>query len=154
VGPERWRTVRIYTRARRHEVLIASIGDIPIPTAHWWQVILTLLCAPALWFTRAVWFQFPWVARVIFPVVLVAGVWKMSGWFASNPLTVLTGAVSHAWDRWRPNPAGERPTRVRARVPVIDTGLDPRLVREALAEVDAIVAQPARTIEEIERRVA
>lgn len=146
----------LYTRARRHELMVGKIGDIPVPAAHWWQPVSLVLSLIGLWLFRGIWFPLPFVLRVLFMLTVPVAAWFASGRFHTNPLDAVGGLGLHLADRFNPfPPKGQSATRLVVRVPVIDVhtsvdvwhaaraaGVSTRAMTQALAELDQLDPNP------------
>lgn len=130
-----WGEARVYTRARRHELVAGRIGDIPIPAANWWQfaaaalVLAALACTSGLWGTPTIWTAWPWPARIaMLPTPLLA--FWLSGRIrpdGTNPFAAAAGLAVHAagrWARWGAGGWDRRTRRTVIRIPVIHTQED------------------------------
>lgn len=113
---------RLYTKARRHELMVGKVGDIPVPAARWWQPVALLAAAAALWATRTLWWQLPIPWRVVLLFGALIGSWWGTGQFTANPFSSVAGLAVHLVDRARPAKSRKHraPTRLVIRVPVID----------------------------------
>lgn len=132
---EPWGEARVYTRARRHELLAGRVGDIPIPAAHWWQfaaaalTFAALVATSGMWGTPAVWTGWPIIARgLILPLPIVA--FWLSGRVrpdGTNPFAAAAGIAHHTAGRhlrWGTGRRDQHTARTVIRIPVINTGKD------------------------------
>lgn len=112
---------QFYTRARRHEIMVGKVGDIPVPAAHWWQPAALIVTVIALWLTRGWWWQLWLPVRTILFLGALVGAWFGMGRFTTNPLTSVAGLAVHIVDRWWPAARKDRePSRLVIRIPVVD----------------------------------
>lgn len=111
---------RLYTRARRHEIMVGKVGDIPVPAARWWQPASLLIAIILLFLVRDWWWQLPVPPRVLLFLGVIVGSWWGSGQFTANPYSSLVGLATYVTDRFSPFPReGRQPARLVVRVPVV-----------------------------------
>ena len=126
-----WGEARIYTRARRHQLLAGRIGDIPIPAAAWWQfaaaaiTLAAMAATSGLWGTPAVWTHWPMTIRAVILPAPLAAFW-LSGRIqpdGTHPFAAAAGLAGQAAGRagWGAGRLQRRSRRTVVRIPVIHT---------------------------------
>lgn len=119
--------VDVYTRARRHPLQQGSIGDIPIPAAHWWQFAAAAATLLVIVLGRGVWDGWPLQLRV--PLLLAGPV--LAFWLSGKvrpdgvqPFAAAAGWAGYAAGRYGGFGSGARDrrrVRVTVRLPAVKT---------------------------------